>query len=91
MKYFTQFSQKITQIQDRLLKFLSLFFLQIIEKEEQRQKNLAEHERRMEEIRKQREERVRDRRRSNSRDRRRDRSRDRRRRSVSRDRRYNRR
>lgn len=66
-------------------------WLQIIEKEEQRQKNLAENTRRMEEFRKQREERIRERRRSNSRDRRRDRSRDRRRRSVSRDRRYNRR
>lgn len=72
--------------------WLPLSAEQIIEKEEQRQKNLAENERRMEEIRKQREERLKDRRRSNSRDRsRRDRSRDRRRRSVSRDRRYNRR
>ncbi|CRK94026.1 CLUMA_CG007550, isoform A [Clunio marinus] len=71
--------------------WLPLSAEQIVEKEEQRQKNLAEHERRMEEVRKQREERMRERRRSNSRDRRRERSRDRRRRSVSRDRRYNRR
>lgn len=76
---------------------------QINEKEEQRQKNIAEHNRRMEEMLKQQKERRearelrmkkenderRDRRRSNSRDKRRRNSRERPRRSVSRDRRYN--